>query len=144
MTTDQETNQQTIVKYQLTVSRKSLNLAVLPAVFIPWFFVSTKECTESIISVCYKLVLTLLGLEYWVRWQLKFPNAMSMVCERGCGGKRRILTGQSVPPTPFGMTFGHLKLSPLHNCHFKNQLIKRMHYANIGVWNRYNDNISTN
>jgi hypothetical protein len=28
-------------------------------------------------------------------------------------GKRRILIGQSVPPTPFGMAFGRLKLSPL-------------------------------
>jgi hypothetical protein len=33
---------------------------------------------------------------------------------RGGGeGKRRILIGQSVPPTPFGMAFGRLKLSPL-------------------------------
>jgi hypothetical protein len=33
---------------------------------------------------------------------------------RGGGeGKRRILVGQSVPPTPFGMGFGRLKLSPL-------------------------------
>jgi hypothetical protein len=32
---------------------------------------------------------------------------------RGGGeGKRRILIGQSVPPTPFGMAFGRLKLSP--------------------------------
>jgi hypothetical protein len=45
--------------------------------------------------------------------QLQSPNAMSMVCERGWGeGKRRILIGQSVPPTPFGMAFGRLKLSP--------------------------------
>jgi hypothetical protein len=37
---------------------------------------------------------------------------MSMVCERGGGeGKRRILVGQSVPPPPFGMAFGRLKLS---------------------------------
>jgi hypothetical protein len=28
-------------------------------------------------------------------------------------GKRWILIGQSVPPTPFGMAFGRLKLSPL-------------------------------
>jgi hypothetical protein len=28
-------------------------------------------------------------------------------------GKLRILIGQSVPPTPFGMAFGRLKLSPL-------------------------------
>jgi hypothetical protein len=34
---------------------------------------------------------------------------------RGSGeGKRRILIGQSVPPTPFGMAFGRLKLSPLY------------------------------
>jgi hypothetical protein len=34
---------------------------------------------------------------------------------RGGGeGKRRILIGQSVPPTPFGMAFGRLKLSPLY------------------------------
>jgi hypothetical protein len=33
---------------------------------------------------------------------------------RGGGeGKRRILIGQSVPPTPFGMAFGRLKLPPL-------------------------------
>jgi hypothetical protein len=33
---------------------------------------------------------------------------------RGGGeGKLRILIGQSVPPTPFGMAFGLLKLSPL-------------------------------
>jgi hypothetical protein len=33
---------------------------------------------------------------------------------RGGGeGMRRILIGQSVPPTPFGMAFGRLKLSPL-------------------------------
>jgi hypothetical protein len=32
---------------------------------------------------------------------------------RGGGeGKRRIVIGQSVPPTPFGMAFGRLKLSP--------------------------------
>jgi hypothetical protein len=32
---------------------------------------------------------------------------------RGGGeGKRQILIGQSVPPTPFGMAFGRLKLSP--------------------------------
>jgi hypothetical protein len=32
---------------------------------------------------------------------------------RGSGeGKRRILIGQSVPATPFGMAFGRLKLSP--------------------------------
>jgi hypothetical protein len=35
-----------------------------------------------------------------------------MVCERGWEGKRRILIVQSVPPTPFGMAFGRLKLSP--------------------------------
>jgi hypothetical protein len=29
--------------------------------------------------------------------------------------KRRILIGQSVPPTPFGMAFGRLKLSPLYS-----------------------------
>jgi hypothetical protein len=34
---------------------------------------------------------------------------------RGGGvGKRRTLSGQSVPPTPFGMAFGRLKLSPLY------------------------------
>jgi hypothetical protein len=34
---------------------------------------------------------------------------------RGGGeGKRRILIGQSAPPTPFGMAFGRLKLSPLY------------------------------
>jgi hypothetical protein len=34
---------------------------------------------------------------------------------RGGGeGKRRILIGQSVPPTPFGMAVGRLKLSPLY------------------------------
>jgi hypothetical protein len=33
---------------------------------------------------------------------------------RGGGeGKQRIVIGQSVPPTPFGMAFGRLKLSPL-------------------------------
>jgi hypothetical protein len=33
---------------------------------------------------------------------------------RGGGeSKRRILIGQSVPPTPFEMAFGRLKLSPL-------------------------------
>jgi hypothetical protein len=36
---------------------------------------------------------------------------------RGGGeGKRRILIGPSVPPTPFGMTFGRLKLSPQEYC----------------------------
>jgi hypothetical protein len=30
----------------------------------------------------------------------------------GREGKRRILIGQSVPPTPFGMAVGRLKLSP--------------------------------
>jgi hypothetical protein len=35
---------------------------------------------------------------------------------RGGGeGKRRILIGQSVPPTPFGMAFGRLKLSPRYS-----------------------------
>jgi hypothetical protein len=35
---------------------------------------------------------------------------------RGGGeGKGRILIGQSVPPTPFGMAFWRLKLSPLYN-----------------------------
>jgi hypothetical protein len=33
---------------------------------------------------------------------------MSMVCERGWGGQ----AAESVPPTPFGMAFGRLKLSP--------------------------------
>jgi hypothetical protein len=38
---------------------------------------------------------------------------------RGDGeGKRRILIGQSVPSTPFGMAFGRLKLSPLEFVHF--------------------------
>jgi hypothetical protein len=35
---------------------------------------------------------------------------------RGGGeGNRRILIGQSVPPTPFGMPFGRHKLSHLYN-----------------------------
>jgi hypothetical protein len=44
---------------------------------------------------------------------------MSMVCERGGEGKRRILIGQSVPPIPFGMAFGRLKLSPHSSVHLQ-------------------------
>jgi hypothetical protein len=51
----------------------------------------------------------------WHSWGDNFSPRMS--CKwyvRGGGeGKRRILIGQSVPPIPFGMTFGRLKLSPL-------------------------------
>jgi hypothetical protein len=59
------------------------------------------------------------------RWQLSIGKncyirgdnfSPRMPCQwfvRGGGeGKRRILIGQSVPPTPFGMAFGRLKLSP--------------------------------
>jgi hypothetical protein len=40
-------------------------------------------------------------------------------------GKRRILIGQSVPPTPFGMAFGRLKLSPLYRYSSINNLINK-------------------
>jgi hypothetical protein len=48
-----------------------------------------------------------------------------MLCQwyvRGGGeGKRRILIGQSVPPTPFGMAFGSLKVVTSGNSFFSNE-----------------------
>jgi hypothetical protein len=72
----------------------------------PWELDYTSRTLDAIFSSLR------MGL-YKQRWQLQSPNAMSMVCERGGEGKRRILIGQSFPPTPIGMAFGRLKLSPL-------------------------------
>jgi hypothetical protein len=48
-----------------------------------------------------------------IRGDIFSPRMPCQWYVRGGGeGKRRILIGQSVPPTPFGMAFGRLKLSP--------------------------------
>jgi hypothetical protein len=62
----------------------------------------------------YRTASRLDGLNGYVHRGDNFsPRMPCQWYARGGGeGERRILIGQSVPPTPFGMAFGRLKLSP--------------------------------
>jgi hypothetical protein len=85
-----------------------------------------KICGATVQADCQWHVLswyTQTVLHYWYLWSLWLEpmNRGDNFCPRGScqwyvrgggEGKRRILIGQSVPPTPFGMAFGRRKLSP--------------------------------
>jgi hypothetical protein len=59
------------------------------------------------------VVIVWLNEEFFARGDNFSPRMPCQWYVRGGGeGKRRIMIGQSVPPTPFGMAFGRLKLSP--------------------------------
>jgi hypothetical protein len=55
---------------------------------------------------------------------------MSMVCEKGWGGQAADSDWSVRPPTPFGMAFGRLKLSPLYTtlC-IKSRVETKMHFS---------------
>jgi hypothetical protein len=61
----------------------------------------------------YKISMGVISMGALYRGDNFRPRMPCQWYVRGGGeGKQRIVIGQSVPPTPFGMAFGRLKLSP--------------------------------